>query len=86
MIFSTFSSIADQGVVPHGASRFLCCNADNRTLQAECLTGSPAIRRGFEFRSVCFAYPGSSRLVPSNLTFQLEPGTRIALVGENGEG
>ena len=32
------------------------------------------------------AYPGSSRLVLDNLNFRLEPGGRIALIGENGQG
>ena len=44
------------------------------------------IREGFEFRNVSFAYPGSSRLVLDNLNFRLEPGGRIALIGENGQG
>jgi len=44
------------------------------------------IKRGFEFRGVSFRYPGNSRMVLRRLNFQLEPGERIALVGENGEG
>jgi ATP-binding cassette subfamily B protein len=42
--------------------------------------------RGFEFRKVSFRYPGNSRLVLNGLNFKLEPGERVALVGENGEG
>ena len=42
--------------------------------------------RGFEFRNVSFRYPGSSRLVLDRLYFQLKPGERVALVGENGQG
>jgi ATP-binding cassette subfamily B protein len=41
---------------------------------------------GFEFRNVGFAYPGSSRLVVKGINFRLEPGERIALIGENGAG
>jgi ATP-binding cassette subfamily B protein len=44
------------------------------------------IRNGFEFRNVSFRYPGSSRLVLNGLNFQLRPGERVALIGENGEG
>ena len=44
------------------------------------------IRRGFEFRNVSFAYPGTTRRVLSNFNFTLEPGERIALIGENGQG
>jgi ATP-binding cassette subfamily B protein len=44
------------------------------------------IQRGFEFRNVSFAYPGTSRRVLSNFNFTLKPGERIALIGENGQG
>jgi ATP-binding cassette, subfamily B, bacterial len=51
--------------------------------------GIPAprpIRSGFEFRNVGFAYPGSDRLVVSNINFRLEPAEKVALIGENGAG
>jgi ATP-binding cassette subfamily B protein len=35
---------------------------------------------------VSFAYPGNSRIVLNDVCFRLEPGERIALVGENGQG
>ncbi len=44
------------------------------------------IRRGFEFRNVSFAYPGTERRVLKNFNFTIEPGQRIALIGENGQG
>src|SRR6266568_2791150 len=44
------------------------------------------IRRGFEFQDAGFRYPGSDRWAVRNLTFRLEPGERVALVGENGAG
>jgi ATP-binding cassette subfamily B protein len=43
-------------------------------------------RSGFEFRNVAFAYPGSDRLVVSNINFRLEPAEKVALIGENGAG
>jgi ATP-binding cassette subfamily B protein len=42
--------------------------------------------RGFEFRNVSFSYPGNSRLILNRLNFQLRPGERVALIGENGQG
>jgi ATP-binding cassette subfamily B protein len=42
--------------------------------------------RGFEFRDVSFAYPGTTRRVLKNFNFTLSPGERIALIGENGQG
>lgn len=44
------------------------------------------IQRGVEFRNVSFSYGGSSELVLSNISFRIEPGERIGLVGENGAG
>ena len=44
------------------------------------------IRRGFEFQDVGFRYPGSDRWAVRHLSFTLECGERIALVGENGAG
>ena len=44
------------------------------------------ITRGFEFQDVGFKYPGGDKWAVRHLTFRIEPGERIALVGENGAG
>ncbi len=44
------------------------------------------IRTGFEFEGVGFRYPGSDRWAVRHLSFRLQPGVRVALVGENGAG
>jgi len=44
------------------------------------------IRQGFVFENVGFRYPGSDAWAVRHLDFTLEPGERIALVGENGAG
>jgi len=46
----------------------------------------PVIRSGFEFKNVSFAYPGSDRRVIDCVTFRLNVGERVALVGRNGAG
>lgn len=44
------------------------------------------VRTGFVFENVGFRYPGSERWAIRNVSFELKPGERIALVGENGAG
>ncbi len=39
-----------------------------------------------EFKNVSFAYPGTNKLVLKNFNLVLDPGEKIALVGENGSG
>ncbi len=47
----------------------------------------PKLKGGIEFRGVTFAYPGGSGL-PSinNLSFKVEPGERLAVIGPTGSG
>jgi len=44
------------------------------------------IARGFDFENVGFRYPGAERWAVRHLTFALEAGEVLALVGENGAG
>jgi ATP-binding cassette subfamily B protein len=44
------------------------------------------VRQGFEFRNVSFTYPGSGRNVLQDISFRLDAGECVALVGENGTG
>jgi ATP-binding cassette subfamily B protein len=44
------------------------------------------VRQGFVFENVGFQYPGSERWAVRNVSFELRPGERVALVGENGAG
>jgi ATP-binding cassette subfamily B protein len=44
------------------------------------------IRTGFVFEDVGFRYPGSERWAVRHVSFSIQPGERIALVGENGAG
>ncbi|KGE87757.1 MAG: ABC transporter ATP-binding protein [Phaeodactylibacter xiamenensis] len=45
-----------------------------------------AIQQGFVFEHVSFKYPNSEHWAIRNLSFQLRPGEKLALVGENGAG
>jgi len=83
--FSTASGIADQALFLTDLIAFFDMKA---TVQSKpnALPAPRPIRRGFEFRNVSFAYPGTERRVLKNFNFTLHPGERIALIGENGQG
>jgi ATP-binding cassette, subfamily B, bacterial len=83
--FSTFSVIADQAMFMSDLLKFL--SIQPRIFSKPGALAAPRpIRRGFEFQNVSFSYPANPRLVLNNLSFHLEPSSRIALVGENGQG
>ncbi len=84
-VFSTASGIADQALFLTDLLAFFEMKPTVVSKQDGALIPRP-IRRGFEFRNVSFAYPGTTRRVLSNFNFTLEPGERIALIGENGQG
>ena len=84
-IFSTLASIADQALFLTDLLAFLEMRPTIYS-KTNALPAPRPIVRGFEFRQVSFRYPGSPRLVLNSLDFQLKPGERVALVGENGEG
>jgi ATP-binding cassette subfamily B protein len=44
------------------------------------------ITKGFEFRKVSFGYAGAPQLALQQISFCIEPGETVALVGENGAG
>jgi ATP-binding cassette, subfamily B, bacterial len=84
-IFSTLASIADQALFLTDLLAFFEMRPTIYS-KPNALPAPRPIVRGFEFRNVSFRYPGSSRLVLNGLNFQLKPGERVALVGENGQG
>lgn len=49
-------------------------------------THGPRPGDGLRFENVSFAYPGSETPALDNVSFQLRPGQKLALVGENGSG
>jgi ATP-binding cassette subfamily B protein len=85
MIFSTFSSIADQSLFLTDLLEFFALQP-LVTSKPNALRAPRPIQQGIEFRDVSFSYPGSTRLVLKNLNLRVAPGERIALIGENGEG
>jgi ATP-binding cassette subfamily B protein len=84
-VFSLFSHIADQALHLTDLVDFLKVQPNIRS-KPNALPIPRPIRAGFEFKNVCFHYPGTSRLILNNMNFRLRPGEHVALVGENGQG
>lgn len=83
--FSTASGVADQALFLTDLLAFL----EMKPAVESKPNGLPAPRpvwRGFEFRNVSFAYPGTTRHVLHNFNFTLSPCEHVALIGENGQG
>src|SRR6516225_3464269 len=83
--FSTGSGIADQALFLTDLIAFFEMKPKLRS-KPDAIPAPRPIRQGFEFRNVSFIYPGTERYVLRNFNFVLEPGERIALIGENGQG
>ena len=84
-VFSSFTSIADQALF---LTDFLNLFRLEPKLKSKpnAIPAPRPIRQGFEFDNVTFSYPGTTRPVLDSLDLRIEPGQRIALVGENGQG
>lgn len=57
-------------------------DSEGKTIDIEPFKNAPKI----EIKDMSFAYPGSKKNVISNLNLTIEPGEKIAIVGENGAG
>jgi ATP-binding cassette, subfamily B, bacterial len=84
-IFSTLSGIADQALFLTDLLAFFEMQPTIRS-KPNALPAPRPIVHGFEFRNVSFSYPGNPRLVLDRLSFRLDTGERVALIGENGQG
>ena len=83
--FSTGSGVADQALFLTDLLAFFEMKPRVESKENGARAPRP-VKRGFEFRNVSFAYPGTDRRVLSDFNFTLHPGERIALIGENGQG
>ena len=84
-VFSTLSGIADQALFLTDLLAFFGMKPSIQS-KPNAFPAPRPIKRGFEFRNVSFVYPGTQRLVLDRLNFHLDPGERVALIGENGQG
>lgn len=84
-LFSTFTGIADQSLFLTDLLVFFAVQPKIHS-KPNAIPAPRPIRQGFEFKKVCFEYPGTNRIILNNLDFRLSQGERIALVGANGQG
>jgi len=84
-IFSTLAAIGDQALFLTDLLAFFKMEPTIRS-KPNALPAPRPIVRGFEFRNVCFSYPGNSHLILDHINFHLHPQERLALIGENGQG
>jgi len=84
-IFSLFSNIADQSLFLRDLIHFF---REKPSIHSSGTALHPPhpIEKGLEFDNVTFRYPGNEKPILNSLSFRLDRGQRIALVGENGEG
>jgi len=84
-VFVASTSVVDQSLFLNDLRNFLALRP-TQFRPASPRPAPAAIAQGFEFHNVSFAYPGSSRKILDCVSFRLEKGRSVALVGENGEG
>jgi ATP-binding cassette subfamily B protein len=83
--FSTASGVADQALFLTDLIAFFEMKPRVESKVGGLAAPNPIVR-GFEFRNVSFAYPGTNRRILSDFNFTLSPSERVALIGENGQG
>ena len=84
-IMNRFSGIAEQSLYLQDLFDFLAIQPTIRNEQNALPVPQP-IREGFTFENVSFKYPESEVYAIRNLSFHLQAGEKLALVGENGAG
>ncbi len=84
-VLSTFSSVTEQALYLDDLFAFFRMEPRIRS-RSGALPAPHPIRRGLEFRRVSFRYAGAERDALHDVSFELRPGQRVALIGENGAG
>ncbi len=84
-VLSSFSGISEEAMYLDDLFAFFRMEPTIRSVP-HALHAPRPITRGLEFRHVSFRYPEAERYALHDVSFELRPGQRIALIGENGAG
>ncbi|MEL7247786.1 MAG: ABC transporter ATP-binding protein [Bacteroidota bacterium] len=84
-MMSRFSSIASQALYLQDLFDFLAIRPEIHNLPAA-VPFPETVQSGFTFENVSFKYPGTEKYAIKDLSFHLNAGEKLALVGENGAG
>ncbi len=94
LIASTGAVMDNANLLSHSVQRlrerFLLIKHYNNFLSlpevSQCSNTSKIDKPKIVFENVSFTYPGTEKLILNNTSFEINPGEKIALVGENGAG
>ena len=81
---SAIGGMYEDGLYLSNLYEFLEQPVVSQTMGYACSGGFP--EDGLRFEQVSFSYPGSTRLALTDISFHLQPGKKLAIVGENGSG
>lgn len=82
-VFGTLTNVSEQALFVQDLFAFF---ESKPTIEGPGLIAPRPIKSGFVFENVTFGYPNAAEPVLRDVSFRIEPGERIALIGENGAG
>jgi len=84
-LLSTFTRITESALYLQDYFDFLAISPQIKD-ESDAIDPPAEIQKGIQFENVGFKYPGTEVWAVRHLTFELQPGEKLALVGENGAG
>ncbi|HZV44281.1 MAG TPA: ABC transporter ATP-binding protein [Saprospiraceae bacterium] len=84
-LLSTFTRITESALYLQDYFDFLAISPLIKD-ESDAIDPPAEIQKGIQFENVGFKYPGTEVWAVRHLTFELQPGEKLALVGENGAG